>query len=98
MSATIAKCFPLSPQKWGLIPLVPIPGLGRVLPAALAASPTVAREVVRRLPPADFDRLRTAALCMARMQRCTEQRREQCWPQYLPRGVVEHILSLFYDA
>ena len=53
-----------------------------------------ASRLVCRLPPGDSERLRTFALCVARRQRCIEQRREGCWPHYLPPAVVEHPFVL----
>ena len=69
------------------------PGLGRALPSALACSDEQASQLVCHLPPADSERLRTFALCVARRQRSNEE----CWPQYLPAAVVKRILS-FFDA
>lgn len=62
-----ARC-PLRKSRWHRIPHS-CPGIGKALPAALAHSPEQARQVVRRLPAADAERLRTFALCLARLQR-----------------------------
>ena len=62
----------------------------------MASSADQARQVVRRLPPADSQRLRTAALCLARLQRrmpVSRRRRHPLWPEYLPPSAVRHILS-----
>jgi hypothetical protein len=61
--------LPLSESDWALVPS-PCRGLGRALPAALAHSSAQACSRVQHLPPADAERLRTAALCLARVQRC----------------------------
>lgn len=76
---------PLSAARWDLIPS-PCPGLGRALPARLAVSPEQARQVVRRLPPADQLRLRSAALCMHRAQHVTGTA--------LPGPIVSRILAM----
>ena len=81
---------------WKLLPAPgpPCPGLGRALPAALACSDDQARQVVRRLPPAEAQRLRTFALCVARVQ---QQQHQPIWPFELPPDIVRRILS-FFDA
>ncbi|EFN52929.1 hypothetical protein CHLNCDRAFT_137260 [Chlorella variabilis] len=58
---------PLSEAQWAQVPS-PCPSLGRALPAAFAHSPAQARQVVRRLAPADAHRLRTFALALGRAQ------------------------------
>lgn len=63
----IARC-PLSEEEWAAVP-TPCPNLGHALPVALDHSPAQAACLVARLPTADVQRLRTAALCLARMQR-----------------------------
>ena len=75
-------------------------GLSQYLPAVQACSVDHARQLVRRLPPAQTQRLRTLALCLARVQ----QRLPQCprlrhplWPEYLPPAAVQRILS-YFDA
>ena len=71
---------------WTLIPTpCPFPHLGRYLSAALACSDDQAGQLVRRLPAADSQRLRTAALCLARWGGRVEA---------LPPDVVWRILSL----
>ena len=75
----------------------PCPGLGRALPAAHACSAKQARQVVRRLPLDEAQRLRTFALCVARLQRLAAQQHEPLWPMELPRDVVSRILS-YFDA
>lgn len=76
----------LKPSEWRRLP-TPCPGLGRALPAVLQHSRAQAARLVAHLPEEDRLRLRTAALCLARVQR---RRRV-----YLPSHIVEHLLSLF---
>ena len=93
LPAFVASRLPLTAAQWALIPVAPTPGLARALPAALACSGNQARQLVRRLPPAETQRLRTAALCLVRMQRS-----EPLWPQqYLPLAIVERILCAAVD-
>ena len=95
----VASRLPLTEAQWALIPS-PRPGLSHILPAALASSVSQAGQVVRRLPPPDAQRLRTFALCLARLQRrmpISRRRRPPLWPEYLPAAAVQHILS-FFDA
>ena len=74
----------------------PCPGLGRALPATLACSADQAGRLVRRLPPADVQRLRTFLLCLGLLQRrCGTQRHG---PLELPPGVVRRILGFFVEA
>ena len=82
---------------WALLhPADPCPGLGRVLPTALACSEFQAWQVVCRLPPADAQRLRTFLLCLGLLQRrCGTQRRG---PVELPPDVVRGILGSFVEA
>ena len=88
LPAFIAARLPLTGTQWSLIPVAPLPGLARALPAALACSGDQARQLVRRLPPLDAKRLRTGALCLAGVQR-----RMPLWPQqHLPPAIVERIL------
>ena len=47
----------------------PRPGLAAALPAVLCRSEAEAALLVRRLPVGERQRLRTAALCLARAQR-----------------------------
>lgn len=80
---------PLTEAQWAQLPR-PCAGIGRALAAALACSPQQAQQVVRRLPPGDAERLRCAALCLARMQgrlRAT-----------LPPAVIDNILSAVFAA
>ena len=93
---SIASRLPLTKAQWELIPAYPIPGLGRILPAALASSVAQAGQVVQRLSLPDAQRLRTFVLCLARRQRSCGQSRE-LGPQYLPAAAVQRILS-FFDA
>ena len=92
----IARRAPLTAAQWASVwallpaPGDPCPGLGRALPAALACSADQATQVVRRLPPADSQRLRTFALCVTRVQ----QDHHSLWPLYLPPAVAERILSM----
>ncbi|KAL4859422.1 Inversin-B [Chlorella vulgaris] len=69
---------------WSAVP-APCPGLLRALPAVLAHSTEQARHLVQHLSPADVQRLRTAALCMARAQRQSGV--------FLPTAVVWQILQ-----
>ena len=91
LPAFVASRLPLTDAQWALIPVTHAHGLARALPAALACSFDQARQVVRRLPPLTVKRLRTAAVCLARVQRHMGQNAE-LWPQYLPPEVVQHIL------
>ena len=90
----IASRLPLTEAQWALIP-APFPGLGRILSAALASSVAQAGQVVRRLPPPNAQRLRTFALCLARLRSGWQS--PDLWPQYLPASAVQRILS-FFDA
>jgi len=72
---------PLTPQQWAEVP-VPCHGLGTVLPAVLERSVQEAALLVRCLPAADRQRLRTFALCLARTQ------------GHLPTPLVWHLLTL----
>jgi hypothetical protein len=63
------------------------PGLGLALPAALAHSASQASSLVRHLPAADAQRLRTFALCLARVQRR--------WDIQVPVAIVDLLLSHF---
>ena len=82
----VAARMPLSGELWGALP-VACPGLGRLLPAALAHSPEQARLLVQHLPAADAQRLRLFALCLARAQRRAGVR--------LPSEMLAQLLSLF---
>jgi hypothetical protein len=70
---------------WSAVP-APCPGLLRALPAVPAHSAEQARHLVQHLPPADVQRLRTAALCMARAQKQSAVA--------LPSAVVWQVLQL----
>ena len=97
LNAFVASRLPLTSAQWALIP-APFPGLGRALPAALAISVGQAHQVVRRLPAADAQRLRTFARCLACLQRrmpASRLKRHPLWPEHLPPGVVQRILSFF---
>lgn len=59
--------LPLSSAEWQRVP-APCPGLGVALPAVLQRSADEAAQLVRHMPPADRERLRTAAPCVARAQ------------------------------
>ena len=59
---------PLTAEQWACVP-APCLHLGRALPTALGRSHGQARQLVRRLPPADATRLRSFALVLARLQR-----------------------------
>ena len=69
--------LPLSAVEWALMPRH-CPGLGRALPAALAHSTSQASSLVRHLPAADAKRLRTFALCLARVQRRSDIQAAGC--------------------
>lgn len=88
-AASRLQAGPMLEAQWALLPS-PCAGLGAALPAALACSPAQARHVVRRLPAADAERLRWAALCLPRVQRrlCVT----------LPSTAVEAILSYLVAA
>ena len=100
----IASHLPLTDAQWALLPTslaryLIYRGLSRALPAALACSDEQARQVVRRLLPDAAQRLRTFALCVARVQRLAigPQLHRPFWPLELPPGIVRRILS-FFDA
>lgn len=69
--------LPLGAAGWAFVPS-PCPGIERTLPAAMARSVDQAAQVVQHLEAADAARLRTAALCL--------------WRLDLPSAVVETIL------
>jgi ankyrin repeat protein len=81
----VAARLPLNAREWKRVPS-PCPGLGRALPAALQHSLAQARQLVRRLPAADAERLQAAALVLVRAQR--QQR------VHLPGTLIGRILSL----
>lgn len=59
---------PLTPEQWAYVP-APCPGLEAALPAVLARSDAEAALLVARLPAAERERLRVAALCLRRTER-----------------------------
>ena len=63
--ADLAACWPLSQEQWERFPC-PCPGLGAALPAVLARSEAGVSRLVARLTAGERQRLRTAALCLAR--------------------------------
>ncbi|KAL4855970.1 Ankyrin-1 [Chlorella vulgaris] len=75
----------LTSEEWAAVP-TPCSGLGRALPAVLARSTDQARQLVQHLPPADAQRLRTAALSLHRAQTVLDRA--------LPAPVVCSILAL----
>ena len=93
LSSFVASRLPLTDAQWALISITPAPGLARTLPAALACSVNQARQLVWCLPPPDAQRLCTAALCLAHVQRGMP-----LWPQqHLPLAIVERILCSAVD-
>lgn len=76
----------LNPSEWALVPS-PCPGLGTTLPAVLRRSEAEAALLVRHLPVAEVQRLRTFALCLARRQR-------QAGMPELPAPITAHLLAL----
>ena len=68
----VAARWPLPPELWRQLVPWPCPGLGAALPAVLARSVEEATCLVRHLPEAEQQRLRTAALCLGRAQRVHE--------------------------
>ena len=89
----VASHAPLTDAQWAHIPSS-CQGLSRALPAALACSADQARQVVRRLPPEDTQRLRTAALCLHRLQ----LRSQEGEPVPLPPAIQQRILTLLFQA
>jgi hypothetical protein len=77
--------LPLADAEWQLVP-TPCPGLGQALPAALACSPAQAGSLVQHVPTADAERLRVAALALARAQECSRLN--------LPSPLVWRMLAL----
>jgi hypothetical protein len=63
------------------------PGLGLALPAVLAHSPSLASSLVQHLPATVAQRLRTFALCLARVQRR--------WGIQIPIVILNYLLSHF---
>ncbi|KAL4435608.1 hypothetical protein ABPG77_002571 [Micractinium sp. CCAP 211/92] len=66
--AALAASQPLTVAQWAAVPS-PFHGLGAALPTVLARSEQEAAALVRHLPEDDRQRLRTCALCLARVQR-----------------------------
>ena len=89
LPAFIADRLPLTDAQWALIPVDARFGLSRIQPAALTCSGDQARQLVRRLQWPLAERLRTAALCLARVQRTSAT--------YLPPAIVERILCSALD-
>ena len=85
----IVVCHALTEAEWQRVPS-PCPGLAAVLPVVFRCSGAEAALLVAHLPPADRDRLRTAALCL--------NRRQHELGIYLPGPLVGCILSLFDAA
>lgn len=81
----VAARLPLLPDEWQLVPAA-CPGLGPLLPQALALSFEQARQLVRQLPAADAQRLRAGALALARAQRVRRV--------YLAPPLAHRILAL----
>lgn len=81
----VAAAPALSKEQWALVP-VPCAGLCRALPATLARGVAQAQQLVAHLPPDDAARLRTFALCLARLQRQLELE--------LPPALIGRLLSL----
>ena len=75
----------LSPDQWQHVP-TPCPGLGAALPTVLRRSEAEARLLVGHLAGEEQERLRTAALSLARVQR-------QAGVE-LPAGLVGRVLAL----
>ncbi|KAL4425382.1 hypothetical protein ABPG75_009398 [Micractinium tetrahymenae] len=71
---------------WDLMPS-PCPGLGAALPAVLERSVEEAGLLVRKLPAADRDRLRMAALCLACGRRPSRL-------ALLPTPIIWHLLAM----
>lgn len=78
----LVACLPLSAFEWASLPAA---CLAAALPAALAHSPARARLLVEHLPSQDAARLRTLALCLARVQRSMSAQ--------LPLPLQQHILT-----
>lgn len=74
----------LTPTQWNRLP-TPCGGLGSALPAVHKRAEWEAGRLVRHLPSGDRQRLRTAALCLRRVQR-------RCRVS-LPPGVVGSLVA-----
>jgi len=75
----------LTAAEWALLP-TPCLGLGTALPAVVDRSAAEAGLLVGHLPSADRQRLRNAALCLARAQRAVRVP--------LPSPIMSRILAL----
>lgn len=84
LCATFVSRQPLTSEEWGRLP-TPCTGLGAALPAVLGRSAEEAGLLVRHLPPAEQQRLRTGALCLAHAQRLHDS--------LLPSPIVGRILA-----
>ncbi|KAL4419858.1 hypothetical protein ABPG75_006956 [Micractinium tetrahymenae] len=80
----VAARLPPAEAEWALLP-APCPGLLPALPAALACSLEQARQLVRRLPPAEKQWLRSAALRLG-------QKRQRDVRTRLPAAAVQRLL------
>ena len=76
---------PLSHEQWRRVP-APCSGLAAALPAVLERSEAQAGWLVERLPMEERERLRTAALSLARAQRLRRM--------HLPAALVGRVLAL----
>ncbi len=81
LPARLSAALPLTTLEWASLPQAILP---TVLPIALAHSPAQARQLVLQLPSLDRRRLRTMALCLARVQRSTGLP--------LPQAILQSIL------
>ncbi len=75
----------LTAAEWARVPS-PCHSIGPALPAVLERSPAEAALLVQRLPQSERQRLRTAALCLARVQRWTGVQ--------LPAPILGRLLAL----
>lgn len=74
---------PLTSAEWARVPS-PCPALGAALPAVLERGEDEAALLVQRLPAAERERLRTAALCLRRVERSGDVS--------LPTAIVRSLL------
>lgn len=86
IARVLSSHLPLTDNEWEAVPLN-CPGLGPVLPAALAHSEAQAGRVVRCMCAADKQRLHVLALTLGRVQRAHRLS--------LPAPVVKDWLSMF---
>lgn len=86
--AIVAARLPMSAEEWALIPEA-CPGLGSALPAVLERFAAEASGLVMRLPAEERERLKAAALCLARAQELVLQGRT-----LLPTPITWRILAL----